>query len=103
MTTENQDSSTEQEQTDPVPSIDETSRSHNAGDAPPADQESLPLQKLDPFSIVRSIVVFVLAGVSEIGGGWLMWKALRQGSPAWVGVLGGVVLAIYGKLDAVQL
>jgi hypothetical protein len=87
-------------QTAPDPSIpdaQETSPSQDAGDAPPAEPPNLPLEKLDPISILRSILVFVLAGVSEIGGGWLMWKSLRQGSPAWVGVLGGVVLALYGK------
>jgi hypothetical protein len=92
MSAENQTAS------DPsIPDAQETSPSQDAGDAPPAEPPNLPLEKLDSISILRSILVFVLAGVSEIGGGWLMWKSLRQGSPAWVGVLGGVVLALYGK------
>ena len=63
---------------------------------------SVPLQKLDLFSMIQSIGVFILAGVSEIGGGWLMWKALRQESPAWIGVIGGLVLALYGSKRVVH-
>jgi hypothetical protein len=70
--------------------------SHESADAS-TSPPTVPLQKLDGFSMAQSIGVFILAGVSEIGGGWLMWKALRQDSPAWIGVIGGLVLAFYGS------
>jgi hypothetical protein len=67
-----------------------------------ASPTSVPLQELDHFSMIQSIGVFILAGVSEIGGGWLMWKAIRQEFPAWIGVIGGFVLALYGSKRAVH-
>jgi Uncharacterised BCR, YnfA/UPF0060 family len=29
-------------------------------------------------TVVQAIVLFVAAGVAEIGGGWLVWKAVRD-------------------------
>ena len=29
--------------------------------------------------IVRSLVLFLVAGLAEIGGGWLVWQWLREG------------------------
>lgn len=47
--------------------------------------------------IARSVLLFALAGVAEIGGGYLMWLWLREGRPLWVGIVGaGVVL--YGVI-----
>lgn len=46
--------------------------------------------------------LFVVAGLCEIGGGYLVWGALRDGRPlAWAG-LGAVVLALYGFVAALQ-
>jgi hypothetical protein len=47
-------------------------------------------------SIVRSVILFVLAGVCEVGGGWLVWKWLRDHQPGWWGLLGGLILILYG-------
>lgn len=52
--------------------------------------------------IVRSLGLFVLAGLCEIGGGWLMWKALREGRPPVWGLLGGAVLVLYGVIPTLQ-
>ena len=41
---------------------------------------------------VRSIGLFVLAGVCEIGGGYLVWQWLREGRSIIVGLIGGAVL-----------
>lgn len=52
--------------------------------------------------IVRSLVLFVIAGLAEIGGGWLVWQWLREGrSLAW-GVVGGAVLFLYGVIPTLQ-
>jgi small multidrug resistance family-3 protein len=40
---------------------------------------------LSGSDIPRSIVLFALAGIAEIGGGYLMWQWLREGRPVWVG------------------
>ena len=48
------------------------------------------------------MVLFFLAGLAEIGGGYLMWLWLREGRPWWMGLLGGVVLVVYGILPTLQ-
>ncbi len=52
--------------------------------------------------MLRSIALFVLAGACEIGGGWLVWKWLRDGRPGWWGLAGGVVLILYGIVPTLQ-
>lgn len=53
-------------------------------------------------AVIRSLILFVVAGVCEIGGGWLVWKWLRDGRPAWWGLLGGLVLILYGIIPTFQ-
>jgi small multidrug resistance family-3 protein len=50
----------------------------------------------------RSLSLFVVAGVCEIGGGWLMWKWLRDDKPSWWGLVGAVVLILYGIIPTLQ-
>mgnify|MGYP000847692409 FL=1 len=54
------------------------------------------------MDVVRSLSLFLLAGLCEIGGGYLIWVSLRDGKPAWLGVAGGVALALYGVVAAFQ-
>ena len=51
---------------------------------------------------MRSILLFLLAGLLEIGGGYLVWLWLREGRAALVGVLGFVALATYGVVPVLQ-
>jgi small multidrug resistance family-3 protein len=51
---------------------------------------------------LRSIALFVLAAVLEIGGAWLVWQGLR-GSRGWAWVGAGVVaLGLYGVVATLQ-
>jgi small multidrug resistance family-3 protein len=52
--------------------------------------------------IVRSLLLFVLAAVAEIGGAWLVWQGVREHRGLlWVG--GGVVaLGLYGFVATLQ-
>jgi small multidrug resistance family-3 protein len=52
--------------------------------------------------MIKAIVLFVLAGIAEIGGGYLIWLWLREGRPLYWGVLGGITLAIYGVIATLQ-
>jgi small multidrug resistance family-3 protein len=53
-------------------------------------------------SLVRSLVLFVVAAVAEIGGAWLVWQGVREHrGPAWVGA-GLVALGIYGFVATLQ-
>jgi small multidrug resistance family-3 protein len=51
---------------------------------------------------LKSITLFFLAGLLEIGGGYLVWIWLRGNKSAWLGVIGFVLLALYGILPTLQ-
>lgn len=50
----------------------------------------------------RTIILYIFAGLAEIGGGWLVWQWLREGRPMVWGALGGVVLIGYGIIPTLQ-
>jgi small multidrug resistance family-3 protein len=52
--------------------------------------------------ILRSILLFGLAGLAEIGGGYLIWIWLREGRPWWTGLIGAIVLVAYGVIPTLQ-
>ena len=54
------------------------------------------------MKVDTSIVTFLLAGIAEIGGGYLVWLAIREGRPWWFGALGGLVLVAYGVIPTLQ-
>ena len=47
-------------------------------------------------------VLFVLAGLCEIGGGYLVWSWMRDNKPLLWALVGAVVLALYGVVAALQ-
>jgi small multidrug resistance family-3 protein len=52
--------------------------------------------------ILYSLFFFFIAGLCEIGGGYLVWLWLRE-SYSWIfGVLGGFVLFMYGVIPTFQ-
>jgi small multidrug resistance family-3 protein len=52
--------------------------------------------------ILKSIALFILAGLCEIGGGYLIWLWLREDKPYYYGILGGIILALYGIVATLQ-
>ena len=46
--------------------------------------------------------LFVLAGLCEIGGGYLVWGWMREHKPLLWALLGAAVLATYGVVAALQ-
>jgi small multidrug resistance family-3 protein len=54
------------------------------------------------MSFLKSISIFILAGLCEIGGGYLVWLWLKEEKPVWYGVIGGVILALYGVVATLQ-
>ncbi|MBI2863217.1 MAG: YnfA family protein [Chloroflexi bacterium] len=52
--------------------------------------------------MVRSLALFVLAGLFEIAGGWLVWQWLRVGRGFWLGLAGAFVLVLYGVVPTLQ-
>jgi small multidrug resistance family-3 protein len=54
------------------------------------------------MEVLRSVVLFVVAGICEIGGGYLVWQWLRNGRGLLIGALGGLVLFLYGVIPTLQ-
>lgn len=54
------------------------------------------------MAVVKSIAYFLLAGLFEIGGGYLMWLWLRGGKPFLFGIAGAVTLILYGVIPTLQ-
>ncbi|WP_165040581.1 YnfA family protein [Dysgonomonas sp. ZJ709] len=52
--------------------------------------------------VLESLLFFILAGICEIGGGYLIWLWLKEEKPLWYGVLGGLILALYGVVATFQ-
>jgi small multidrug resistance family-3 protein len=50
----------------------------------------------------RTIMLYLIAGLAEIGGGWLVWQWLREGRSVGWGILGGIILMSYGVIPTLQ-
>ena len=54
------------------------------------------------MTILRSVVLFLLAAVAEIGGAWLVWQGVREHPGLlWAGA-GMLALGIYGFVATLQ-
>ncbi len=54
------------------------------------------------MTVARSIVLFVLAAVAEIGGAWLVWQGVRE-HRGWIWIGAGVIaLGAYGFVATLQ-
>ena len=54
------------------------------------------------MTVTRSLLLFALAAVAEIGGAWLVWQGLRENrGMLWVGA-GVVALGLYGVVATLQ-
>ena len=53
-------------------------------------------------AILESAALFVLSGLAEIGGGYLVWRWWREGQSPIVGVLGALALIAYGIIPTYQ-
>jgi small multidrug resistance family-3 protein len=54
------------------------------------------------MQVAKSILYFLIAGVCEIGGGYLVWLWLREGRSFWLAVVGALVLILYGVIPTLQ-
>jgi small multidrug resistance family-3 protein len=61
-----------------------------------------PLQNVEVIEMATSLFYFVVAGLCEIGGGYLVWLWLREAKPIWVAVVGALLLMLYGIIPTLQ-
>lgn len=52
--------------------------------------------------ILITLGLFFFAAVLEVGGGYLVWKWLRQNRGKIFGLVGGLVLFVYGIIPTLQ-
>ena len=54
------------------------------------------------MTVTRSVLLFVLAALAEIGGAWLVWQGVRE-SRGWIWIGAGVLaLGAYGFVATLQ-
>jgi len=54
------------------------------------------------MTVARSILLFILAAIAEIGGAWLIWQGVREHRGSiWIGA-GIVALGVYGFVATLQ-
>ena len=51
---------------------------------------------------LKSIFYFILAGLFEIGGGYLVWLWIRESKSWMYGLTGLIILALYGFIPTLQ-
>ncbi|MET3035918.1 YnfA family protein [Chryseobacterium sp. NRRL B-14859] len=54
------------------------------------------------MTVLKSLSIFLLAGICEIGGGYLVWLWLKEEKSFWYGILGALILAFYGVVATWQ-
>jgi small multidrug resistance family-3 protein len=54
------------------------------------------------IDVIRPLGLFVLAGICEIAGGYLVWQWWREQAHWGIGLLGSVVLVLYGIVPTYQ-
>ena len=54
------------------------------------------------MDVARTLTLFALAGLCEIGGGYLVWQWLREGRALALGVIGAGILILYGVIPTFQ-
>lgn len=52
--------------------------------------------------MIKSLLLFILAGLAEIGGGYLIWLLIREKKHIFLGIVGGIILVLYGVFPTLQ-
>lgn len=53
-------------------------------------------------SVTRSILLFVLAAIAEVGGAWLVWQGVRENKGIAFMAAGVLALGVYGFVATLQ-
>eukprot|EP00980_Cylindrotheca_fusiformis_P002980 scaffold692_cov118-Cylindrotheca_fusiformis.AAC.2 len=76
--------------------------SDEASSPPPSVSEEADSFEWTTANIALSVVLFLLAGVAEISGGWMVWISIRGSKPWWYALIGSFVLILYGFIPCWQ-
>ena len=76
---------------------------HSRGEVRKSFRGTFPSNHKDAgMSTLLSIGLYVLAGLCEIGGGYLVWLWFREGRPLGYGIAGAAILILYGIIPTFQ-
>nr|WP_320410470.1 YnfA family protein [Candidatus Nitrosocosmicus oleophilus] len=56
----------------------------------------------DLIFIISIFGLFLVAAIAEIGGGYLVWQWLRERKKINIGLVGGIILFVYGVIPTLQ-
>ncbi len=54
------------------------------------------------MQIIKSLLLFIVAGLCEIGGGYLIWLYLKSNKSISYAILGAAILILYGVVATFQ-
>ncbi|MFF5213655.1 YnfA family protein [Micromonospora sp. NPDC000442] len=54
------------------------------------------------MTVLRSVLLFALAAIAEIGGAWLVWQGWREHRGLWFVAAGVLALGAYGFVATFQ-
>jgi|AntRauTorckE5430_2_1112549.scaffolds.fasta_scaffold07415_1 drug/metabolite transporter superfamily protein YnfA len=70
------------------------------------EKEGIEKFEWSALTIFWAISIFIIAGFSEIIGGWMVWAAIRGNKgvtkPWWYAVIGSLILVVYGFIPCAQ-
>ena len=52
--------------------------------------------------VLKSLLIFIIAGLCEIGGGYLIWLTVKNQKPVWYGIVGAIIIVGYGFIATLQ-
>jgi small multidrug resistance family-3 protein len=65
------------------------------------------VESLTPVVDINILIVtlglFFVAALMEIGGGYLVWQWIREKKGVVLGLIGGIILFLYGIIPTLQL
>jgi small multidrug resistance family-3 protein len=56
----------------------------------------------DTNLIIVTLGLFLIAALMEIGGGYLVWQWIREKKGILIGLIGGIILFLYGIIPTLQ-
>jgi small multidrug resistance family-3 protein len=54
------------------------------------------------MQILKIVLLYIFAGLFEIGGGYLIWLWAKESKPNYYLILGAIILALYGVIATYQ-
>ena len=57
---------------------------------------------VDIYILIVTLGLFFVAALLEIGGGYLVWQWIRKKKGVFMGLIGGIILLLYGIIPTLQ-